>query len=75
MRAPPATKLYSRFIERPEQLLFGSDCPCFDGMGAEFKGVCHSQQLQTFLKRIVTDEATLADIFANNALRALGEGA
>jgi len=62
------------FIERhPQQLLFGSDCPCFDGKGASFKeGVCYSTQLQTFLKRIVTDEAILADIFGNNALRALG---
>lgn len=62
------------FIERhPRQLLFGSDCPCFDGHGAEFKGTCYSQQLQAFLKRIVTDETVLADIYANNALRALGE--
>lgn len=64
------------FIERhPKQLLFGSDCPCYDGHGAEFKGVCYSQRLQTFLKRMVTDEAVLADIFANNALRAVGETA
>lgn len=63
------------FIERhPKQLLFGSDCPCFDGRGGSFKeGVCYSTQLQTFLKRVVSDEQTLADIFANNALRVLGE--
>ena len=64
------------FIERhPKQLLFGSDCPCYDGHGENFKGVCFSQRLQAFLKRMVTDEAVLADIFANNALRALGETA
>jgi uncharacterized protein len=63
------------FIERhPKQLLFGSDCPCFDGKGGSFKeGVCYSTQLQAFLKRMVTDQQVLADIFANNALRALGE--
>lgn len=60
------------FIERhPKQLLFGSDCPCYDGKGENFNGVCYNTQLQAFLRRIVRDEATLADIFAHNSLRAL----
>ena len=60
------------FIERhPRQLLFGSDCPCQDGMGANFKGTCFSTQLQDFVNRIVTDETIRANIFYNNAVRAL----
>lgn len=63
------------FIERhPKQLLFGSDCPCWDGKGGKFDGMCYSTRLQEFFRRMVSDEQTLADIFANNALRAL-EGA
>jgi predicted TIM-barrel fold metal-dependent hydrolase len=60
------------FIERhSRQLLFGSDCPCRDGHGENFKGVCFSQQLQVLLKRLVSDPAKLEDIYRNNALRAL----
>lgn len=60
------------FIERhPRQLLFGSDCPCRDGMGANFKGTCYSTQLQEFLDRIVSDPDTLANIRGRNAIRAL----
>lgn len=60
------------FIERhPKQMLFGSDCPCRDGKGENFKGMCYSAQLQKFLERIVTDTQTLADIRSKNALRAL----
>lgn len=60
------------FLERhPKQLLFGSDCPCRDGKGENFKGQCYSTQLQALLRRIVTDPARLEDIFRNNALRAL----
>jgi predicted TIM-barrel fold metal-dependent hydrolase len=61
------------FFERhPRQLLFGSDCPCRDGRGENFKGTCYSTQLQALLRRIVTDPARLDDILRNNALRALG---
>lgn len=60
------------FFERhPRQLLFGSDCPCRDGKGGNFKGVCYNTQLQTFLKRMVKDQDALADILGQNALRAL----
>ena len=60
------------FIERhPRQLLFGSDCPCRDGKGANFKGTCYSTQLQEFLERIVSDSETLANIRGRNAIRAL----
>ncbi|MCA9053450.1 MAG: amidohydrolase family protein [Planctomycetaceae bacterium] len=64
------------FLERhPRQILFGSDCPCRDGMGENFKSVCYSTQLQAFLRRIVTDPERLDDILRQNALRALGETA
>lgn len=60
------------FIERNrKQLLFGSDCPCSDGRGGKFKGMCYSTRLQQFLLRTVDDEKTLEDIFYNNADRAL----
>ena len=60
------------FLERhPKQMLFGSDCPCSDGKGGELNGVCYSTRLQEFLVRMVKDEATLQDIFYNNAERAL----
>lgn len=63
------------FFERhPQQLLYGSDCPCFDGKGEAFKGMCYATQLQDFVKRLVTDPERQEDIFFRNAQRAL-EGA
>ena len=60
------------FIERhPKQLLFGSDCPCRDGQGLNFKGLCYSQQLQTFLRDLVSNPETLRGIFHDNAMRPL----
>ena len=60
------------FLERHrKQLLFGSDCPCYDGRGANFNGVCYSTRLQKFLRRMVNDEDALRDIFHDNAGRAL----
>jgi predicted TIM-barrel fold metal-dependent hydrolase len=60
------------FFERhPRQILFGSDCPCRDGQGENFKGQCYSTQLQKFLTRIITDKDRLADALHNNAQRAL----
>ncbi len=60
------------FIARHrKQLIFGSDCPCYDGKGGHFNGVCYSTRLQSFLRRIVTDSGTLNDIFFNNAMAAL----
>lgn len=60
------------FIERhPRQMLFGSDCPCYDGKGMNFKGMCYSTRLQKFLRELVTDSATLQNIFHDNAMRAL----
>ncbi len=60
------------FIERhPRQLLFGSDCPCRDGRGENFKGQCYSTQLQKFLREHVQDPQTLQRIFATNAREAL----
>jgi len=60
------------FIERhPKQFLFGSDCPCRDGMGENFKGQCYSTQLQKFLERIVSDKETLENIYHRNAMTAL----
>ena len=60
------------FLERhPKQLLFGSDCPCRDGKGENFKGTCYNTRLQKFLKRMISDPDRLADVFSNNAIRAL----
>ena len=60
------------FIERhPQQMLFGSDCPCYDGHGKNFKGTCYSKQLQNFIRERVTDQVTLKNIFHDNAMRAL----
>lgn len=60
------------FIARHrKQLLFGSDCPCYDGKGGQFNGLCYSTRLQAFLRRLITDTGTLEDIFFNNAMRAL----
>ncbi len=54
----------SRFLERhPRQLLFGSDCPCRDGRGENFRGLCYSSQLQDLLRRLVTDGQVLREIF------------
>lgn len=58
-------------VRHRRQLLFGSDCPCYDGRGEAFKGMCYSTQLQSFLKRLITDESILDDLFHNNAMRAL----
>ncbi len=60
------------FFERhPKQILFGSDCPCKDGQGANFKGLCYSTQLQTFLRKMIKDKNALKDALGGNALRAL----
>ena len=62
------------FLERHHRkLLFGSDCPCRDGKGANFRGVCYSMRLQKFLRSMVDDPAKLANIFYHNAMRVLGE--
>lgn len=55
----------------PHQFLFGSDCPCRDGKGENFKGTCYSTQLQQFINRIVPDETIRQNVFFNNAMRAL----
>lgn len=60
------------FFERhPRQILFGSDCPCRDGRGENFNGVCFSTQLRALIERLVTNLERRADIYRNNALRAL----
>ncbi|MCA9089239.1 MAG: amidohydrolase family protein [Planctomycetaceae bacterium] len=60
------------FLQRhPRQMLFGSDCPCRDGAGENFKGTCYSTQLQKYLQRIIDDEDLLTNIFHSNAERAL----
>ncbi len=68
-------KFTAGFLHRHRrQLLFGSDCPCRDGRGENFKGICFSTRLQTFLRRMVKDGEALQNIFHDNAMRAL-EGA
>jgi uncharacterized protein len=60
------------FLERhPKQFLFGSDCPCRDGLGENFKGTCYSTQLQTLIHKLVSDPKRREDIFFNNAMTAL----
>ena len=60
------------FIARhPRQLIFGSDCPCKDGKGGDFNGLCYSTRLQAFLRRIVKDQSVLQDIFYHNGMTAL----
>lgn len=62
------------FLDRNHaKLLYGSDCPCRDGMGENFKGTCYGTQLQTLLKRLVTDKDKLANILSRNALKVVGE--
>lgn len=60
------------FFERhPRQILFGSDCPCRDGKGENFKGICYSTQLQKLLHRLIPDQNRLADALHHNAIRAV----
>jgi hypothetical protein len=58
-------------LRHRKQLLFGSDCPCWDGRGTNFNGLCFGTRLQEFLRRMVKDEDALQDIFYNNAMRAV----
>jgi len=60
------------FLERnSKQILFGSDCPCRDGAGDNFKGQCYSTQLQRLLKRLIKEPERLKDVFRRNAIHAL----
>ncbi|MFT5369706.1 MAG: putative TIM-barrel fold metal-dependent hydrolase [Candidatus Latescibacterota bacterium] len=61
------------FLDRhSKKLMFATDCPCFDGKGAEStRGVCFAQLSLPFLERLVKDEDALADILHNNAVRIL----
>ncbi len=60
------------FLERNrKQLLFGCDCPCRDGKGENFKGMCYSTRLQEFLRRMISDQEALDDVLYKNAQRAL----
>jgi len=62
----------ARFIERhPKQMLFGSDCPCSDGKGTNFKGTCYSTQLRSLIDELVSDVETRKAILHDNALAAL----
>ena len=62
----------ARFIERhPKQMLFGSDCPCYDGKGAHFKGTCYATRLRSLIDELVTDPATRQAIYHDNAMAAL----
>lgn len=60
------------FLARHQKkILFGSDCPCTDGRGGNFREGCYSTRLQQFLRRMIRDEQALRDVFQENALRAL----
>lgn len=62
------------FLERhAKKLMFATDCPCFDGKGANTpRGACFAQLSLPFLERMVTNEDALTDILHNNAVRVLG---
>jgi predicted TIM-barrel fold metal-dependent hydrolase len=59
-------------LRHRKRLLFASDCPCRDGKGENFDGVCYATRLQQFLRRVIHDQDVLDDIFYNNAVRVLG---
>lgn len=65
------------FFERHwKQLLFGSDCPCWDGHGGsgggdKARGVCYTRRLKDLLKRMIRNETVLKAIFHDNAQRVL----
>lgn len=62
-------------VRNRKQLLFGSDCPCYDGKGKAFKGTCYSTQLQAFLREMISDQEVLQDILYRNARRVVGPAA
>ena len=60
------------FFERHrKQIVFATDCPCTDGRGGNFNGLCFSPRLKALLRRTIRDEAALDDVFYNNAVCAL----
>jgi predicted TIM-barrel fold metal-dependent hydrolase len=60
------------FLQRHrKQLVFASDCPCWDGQGGHFNGECLNRNLQQLLRRMIRDEEALKDVFHKNLLRAL----
>jgi len=60
------------FLERhSKKLMFATDCPCRDGLGAETsRGACFAQLSVPFLERMVAEDM-LADILHHNAVRIL----
>ena len=65
------------FFERHwKQLLFGTDCPCWDGRGGsgrgdKARGICYTTRLKDFLRRMIRNESMLKAIFHDNAKRVL----
>lgn len=61
------------FLERhAKKLMFATDCPCFDGKGAQStRGKCFAQLSLPFLERMVSDKDVLDDILHHNAVRIL----
>jgi len=65
------------FFERHwKQLLFGTDCPCWDGRGSSGRddkprGICYTGRLKDFLRRMIRNESVLKAIFHDNAKRVL----
>lgn len=61
------------FLARHQKkLMFATDCPCFDGKGAQStRGACFAQLSVPVLKRLVQNKDALDDILHNNAVRIL----
>jgi predicted TIM-barrel fold metal-dependent hydrolase len=60
------------FVRRHRRkLLFATDCPCYDGNGANWKGGCFGRTMFALLER-VADADIRADICRHNAARLLG---
>jgi len=61
------------FVSRHyRKLLWGTDCPCRDGRGKGFQGLCYAARSLPLLRELVDDSEKLAAILGGNALRLLG---
>lgn len=61
------------FLDRhSRKLMFATDCPCFDGRGAETsRDHCFAELSLPVLERLIPDREVVEDIFHRNAVRIL----
>ena len=52
-----------------QKLLFGTDCPCFDGHGAGFWKGCYGEKLLAALESLAPSQEVLLGVLHNNAVR------